>query len=80
MIEITSPKYKTLKGISVGNTFKQAKQQYPESETHGNNDKKTILMVGDYHFLLEGVKFENYTVDETKIPADTKISKIIIRK
>ncbi|PQJ80138.1 hypothetical protein [Polaribacter porphyrae] len=80
-IEITSPKYKTDKGIGVGSTFEEVKENYPNSETHGSEiEGRTTLMAGDYHFLLEGVFFNSYQIDESKINPSTKIKMITIRK
>ena len=79
-IEITSSKYKTDQGIGVGNTFQEVKEKYPKSETHGCNiEGKTIVMAGDYHFLLEDTYFYSYIVDEFKINPSTKIKMITIR-
>ena len=81
LIEITSPKYKTPKGIKVGSTFKDVKEQYPESEAHGHTAHgRTVLMAGDYHFVLEGVSFKSYKVNEDHINPTTKIEKIVIRR
>ena len=81
LIEVTSTKYKTPKGIKVGSTFKEAKEQYPDSETHGHIEHgKTVLMAGDYHFVLEDVSIKSYKIDEDKINPSTKIKKIVIRK
>jgi hypothetical protein len=80
-IEIISPHYKTEKGIGVGNTFFELKKNYPNSETHGSEIAgRTIVMAGDYHFLLENTIFSSYNVDESKIHPSTKIKKIILRK
>lgn len=80
-IEVISPKYKTEKGIGVGSTFDDVKKSYPNSETHGCEiEGRTIVMAGDYHFLLEGVFFNSYTVDESKIHPSTKVKKITLRK
>ena len=80
-IEILSQKYKTDKGIGVGNTFTELKNSYPISETHGNKiEGRTIVMAGDYHFLLENTCFMSYYIDESKIHPSTRIKKIILRK
>ena len=79
-IEITSLKYKTDKGIGVGNTLKEIKESYPKSEIHGCDiEGKTIVMAGDYHFLLEDTFFYSYIIDESKIAPSTKIKMITIR-
>ncbi|WP_439130158.1 hypothetical protein [Polaribacter sp.] len=80
-IAILSPKYKTEKGIGVGSTFKEIKETYPECEVHGSEiEGRTVVMVGDYHFLLEGVFFDSYIVDESKIKPSTRIKEVILRK
>lgn len=80
-IEILSSKYKTEKGVGVGSTFKEIKESYPKSETHGSEIAgRTLVMAGDYHFLLEKVIFHSYSVDESKIHPSTRIKKIILRK
>lgn len=80
-IEIISPKYKTEKGIGVGSTFKDIKKTYPNSETHGCEiNGRTVVMVGDYLFLLEDTFFNSYTVDESKIHPSTRIKMITLRE
>ena len=68
------------KGIGVGNTLKEIKESYPKSEIHGCDiEGKTIVMAGDYHFLLEDTFFYSYIIDESKIAPSTKIKMITIR-
>lgn len=79
-IEIIAPQYKTAKGIGVGNTFKEIKENYPKSEVHGCEiEGKTFVIAGDYHFLLKEVSFYSYIVDESKIDSSTEVDMITIR-
>ncbi len=79
MIEVYSPKYKTLKGIGVGATFEEVKKAYPNSETHGSEiEGRTSVSYGKLHFYLE-TYVSSYKVDEATIKPGTKVKYISIR-
>lgn len=67
-IETTSPKYKTKRGISVGDTLKKLKEAYPENLTRVQTDTKEIIWCYPYS------DFISITFNIT----DEVISKIII--
>ena len=67
-IETTSPKYKTKRGISVGDTLEKLKEAYPENLTRIPTDRKEIIWCYPYS------DFISITFNIT----DGVISKIII--
>lgn len=67
-IETTSPKYKTKRGISVGDTLEKLKEAYPENLTRVSTDTKEIIWCYPYS------DFISITFNIT----DGVISKIII--
>ena len=67
-IETTSPKYKTKRGISVGDTLEKLKEAYPENLTRVPTDTKEIIWCYPYS------DFISITFNIT----DGVISKIII--
>ncbi|MGB3464780.1 MAG: hypothetical protein WBA74_05910 [Cyclobacteriaceae bacterium] len=77
-IEITSPEYRTTKGINVGSTFRELENAYPNIKTNGSAaDGKTTSATGNYRFILDAT-FNNYEIDVSDVRPDTKIKKIII--
>ncbi|WP_303317327.1 hypothetical protein Q4Q34_01400 [Flavivirga abyssicola] len=78
MIEISSSKYKTKEGISIGSTYQDLKNHYPNIETHGSEiESRTTSKTGNLSFLLD-IAFNTYEIDESKIKPLTKIKKITI--
>ena len=78
-IIITTPGASTWDGISVGSTFRQLKETLGKIEVHGSEiEGRTSVHQGYFQFLLDAY-FYTYEVDETDIPADTKIKAIILR-
>ncbi|UZO80040.1 hypothetical protein NBT05_13920 [Aquimarina sp. ERC-38] len=78
VIEISSSKYKTNKGIGIGSTYQELKNQYPDIETHGSEiESRTTSKVGNLYFQLD-TAFNTYEIDESKIKPSTLITSIFL--
>lgn len=78
IIQISSSEYQTKAGISVGSTYEDLKNKYPNLETHGSEiESRTSSIVGGLSFQLD-VYFNTYQIDESKIKPSTRIIKINI--
>ena len=79
LIEVTDSRYKTDKGIGIGNTFEQIKVAYPDSETHGSEiEGRTTVSVRGMSFLLDAY-FNTYKINEKQIKPSTKIKEVVIK-
>jgi hypothetical protein len=79
-IIVESSKAETDKGISVGSTFKDLLNAFPNIEVHGSESEgRTYAQTGNISYRLATPNF-TYDVDKTKIPTTTKITQIIINR
>lgn len=79
-ITVTTPKATTTAGIKVGSTFEELSKVFPNIEVHGSEiEGRTYAKAGNLSYRLEVVNF-SYEVDVNKIPANTKITEIIINR
>lgn len=79
-ITVETPMAETVNKIKVGKTFLYLAEKFPFMEIHGSEiDGKTYASAKNFSYRLDVVNHK-YDVDIAKIPLDTKITEIVIRK
>ena len=79
-ITVTTPKAATTEGIKVGSTFEELRKVFPNIEVHGSEiEGRTYAKANNLSYRLDVVNF-SYEMDISKIPANTKITEIIINR
>lgn len=79
-ITVESPKAVTEAGIKIGDTFKDLQAKAKNIAVHGSEiEGRTYATVGNIAYRLDMANF-TYEVDMSKIPADTKITEIMINR
>ena len=79
-ITVETQMAKTAKGINVGSTFSDLKAAFPGIKAHGSEiEGRTYAKANNISYRLDVANF-SYDIDDSKIPADTKITQIIINR
>jgi hypothetical protein len=79
-IIVESRKAKTEKGIKIGDTYGDLLKVYPNIEVHGSEtDGRTYATANNISYRLS-VPNSTYDVDKAAIPADGKITQIVIER
>lgn len=79
-ITVQTQMAKTAEGIHVGSTLGELRMHFPDIEVHGSEiEGRTYARHDTLSYRLDVALF-SYAVDSLKIPADTKITEIIINR
>lgn len=79
-IVIDIPTAKTLRDIKVGDTFQELKKKLPNLSVNGSeNEGRTYVHHNNLSYRLDVPNF-TYEVDIASIPADTKVTEIVINR